>query len=65
MKVKTGIPWVLIIQVILLVIGYGNIIPNLPWFVIWFPCLLVVGILSLYLLIIAIILIVAVIAAFI
>jgi len=33
-------PIFLLLQVALLVIAYGNIIPGLPWFVIWFPTLI-------------------------
>jgi hypothetical protein len=41
----------LLLQVALLVLYYGNIYPDLPWFVVWFPCLIAGGIIVLCILI--------------
>ena len=43
--VKNGAPWLLIIQIALWVLYYGNFITTLPWWVVWAPCLLVAGVL--------------------
>jgi hypothetical protein len=37
-------PVMIVLQFIMLILSYGNIIPGLPWFVVWFPAL-VLGIL--------------------
>lgn len=33
----------LLAQATLLVLHYGNIVQNLPWWVVWFPSLIAVG----------------------
>jgi len=30
-------------QVIMLVLYYGNILPSLPWWIVWFPSLIAIG----------------------
>jgi hypothetical protein len=50
----------LITQVALLILHYGNIIQGLPWWVIWFPSLLALGVIVIGLLIRAIVIIIGV-----
>jgi len=42
-EVNFGFGFWLIAQVALLVIHYGDIVANLPWWVVWFPSLLLIG----------------------
>jgi hypothetical protein len=50
----------LITQVALLILHYGNIVQGLPWWVIWFPSLLALGVIAIGLLIMAIVIIIGV-----
>lgn len=49
-------------QVLLLVLYYGGILPSLPWWVVWFPSLIVLGLLAVWVMFIVIILLIALIA---
>jgi hypothetical protein len=49
--------WIILIQAAMLVLYYGGIFPNLPWWVVWFPFLVVAAILGIVLLIILVLLI--------
>jgi len=49
----------LIVQVALLVLYYGGVYPSLPWWVVWFPSLLVVAVLVLIAVLLAITTIIA------
>ena len=45
LTVLNGGTWLwLITQVTLLVLYYGNIFSSLPWWVVWFPSLIILGI---------------------
>ena len=41
-------------QVILLVLYYGGILPSLPWWIVWFPSLIIIGFIALAVVIMAI-----------
>jgi hypothetical protein len=46
-------------QVALLILYYGGICPTLPWWLVWFPSLLVLGLLAIFFVIMIIITIAA------
>jgi len=45
-EVHIGGGFWLITQVALLILYYGNIVPSLPWWVVWFPSLLILGVIG-------------------
>ena len=46
-------------QAVLLVLFYGGIMPNLPWWVVWLPSLIALGILAIAVIIIILVVIAA------
>ena len=62
--IKSGTPWLLILQITLLVLSYGHIVNDLPWWVIWAPCLFFVAIIGIVLVVALIVTIIAAIASF-
>jgi len=59
-KVNFSIGLWLPAQVILLVLYYGNIVPTLPWWVVWFPSLLAIAGLVIFIVIALLILVISV-----
>ncbi|MFA5760337.1 MAG: hypothetical protein WC877_01090 [Dehalococcoidales bacterium] len=47
------------VQVALLVLYYGNIVPNLPWWLVWLPSLALLLVIFVVMIIVAIVLLVA------
>jgi len=48
-------------QVLLLVLYYGGILPSLPWWIVWFPSLIVAGIFAIAVILMVIMILAAII----
>ena len=58
-KTNVSIGFWLPTQAALLVLFYGGIMPNLPWWVVWLPSLIVLGLLGIALVILAFVVVLA------